>query len=98
MTNILLYLLRDMFMSKDSSQYVWTEENGLPLIIYQALFLSVLSLVVMPSFFALYGSVVFGSYKMRVEKGFDQALYRADEGRLLQTTNANNRVFYDMYS
>ena len=52
----------------------------------QVLFLSFLTIVLLPLLFKWYGTIFFGKYATRLRTGFDQALYRRDEGRLFQST------------
>ena len=88
--------IKELFLSKDSNEYFWTVENDLPLIIFQTVFLSMLTNVLLPLFFKVYGSVMFGTYRSRIEKGFDQGIYKRDEKRMLmQNTNVNCRTFYE---
>ena len=96
--NILYVYIKLIFITKHTIEFFFVEENGVPLLVFQTVFLSTLTNVLLPLFFKVYGSVIFGTYKTRIEKGFDQALYKRDEGRLLQNGSGNCRTFYDLYS
>ena len=95
---LLIFGVKNIFKSKESLSYIATVENDFPIILFQSLFLAFITSFFLPFFFKLYGAVTFGSFGMILNKGFDQALDKKTEGRLLQTNNTNSRAFYDLYS
>ena len=68
----LAFAMKELFMSKDSNEYFWTIEQGMPVILFQIIFLSILTTLVLPIYYKAYGAVIFGSNAMRTHKGFDQ--------------------------
>jgi hypothetical protein len=71
---------------------------GVPLIIFEMTFLALLTSLILPLFFKVYGSVVFTTYKTMLTKGFDEAQTAKEEGRLFETNAGNDRTWYDQYS
>jgi hypothetical protein len=67
-----LFAVKEFFMSRESNEYFWTVDVGMPLIVFQMGFLSIVTTIFLPIFFKAYGSVIFGSYGQRVRTGFDQ--------------------------
>ena len=69
-------IVKELFMSRDSNEFLFVHQIGVPLIVFQTLFLSALTSLMLPFYFKLQGTVVYGSISMRVEKGFDEGIHR----------------------
>jgi hypothetical protein len=76
MTYLMMAIFNQLFMLRVSLEFFATEQNSVPKFVFQLLFLSLLTVLLLPLFFKAYGSAIFGTYGIRLNKGFDQAVYR----------------------
>ena len=91
-------VLVQCFLARGNITYIFVNQVGVPLVIFEMAFLGLLTSLILPLFMKVYGTVVFTTYKTMLTKGFDEAQTAKEEGRLFETNAGNDRTWYDQYS
>jgi hypothetical protein len=94
----MFFVLREIFMLRKTAEYIFVDQMGVPLILFEASFLALLTSLILPLFMKVYGSVAFTTYGTMLKKGFDEAITAKEEGRLLDTCATTDRTWYDLFS